>query len=114
MQIQPIACSPETLRRLQTIFDAVWHAVEQQKGKRTFPWAIEATRFTIARLVLEHVNDLRNAEQIKREVLKDLEYTGDRDRQNGIPPVAARAKIDAKEVRALLKMLRASNPGEWP
>jgi hypothetical protein len=63
---------------------------------------------------LEHVNDRRNSDQIKREVLKDLEYTGDRNRQNdsppGIPPVEARAKIDAKEVRALLKMLRASNP----
>ena len=114
MQIRPTSCSPETLRRLQTIFDAVWHEMERQKGKRTFPWAIEATRFTIARLVLEHVNDRRNSDQIKREVLKDLEYTGNRNRQNGSPPgipsVEARAKIDAKEVRALLKMLRASNP----
>ena len=111
MQIRPTSCSPETLHRLQTIFDAVWHEVEQQKGKCTFPWAIEATRFTLARLVLEHVNDLRNPDQIKRAVLKDLEYAGDRNRQNdsppGIPPVEVHTKIDAKEVRALLKMLRA-------
>lgn len=112
MQIRPTSCSPETLRRLQTIFDAVWNEVEQQKGKRTFPWAIEATRFTIAHLVFAHVNDRRNSDQIKHDVLRDLEYTGDRNPQKdappGIPPADAHANIDANEVRALLKMLRAS------
>jgi hypothetical protein len=111
--IRATSCSPETLARLQRIFDAVWREVEQQKGKRIFPWDIEATRFTIARLVLEHGRDLRNPAQIKREALGDLEQIGDTNRQSqkGAPPAAeARAKIDAKEVRALLKMLQASNP----
>jgi len=36
--IRASSCSPETLVRLQRIFDAVWRDVDQQKGKRTFPW----------------------------------------------------------------------------
>jgi hypothetical protein len=117
VQIRPSSCSPETLRRLQRIFDAVWREVKQQKGNRTFPWAIEATRFAIARLVLEHGRDLRNPAQIKREVLSDLEQIGDSDQQSlqasppGILSAEGRAKIDKREVRAILKMLRDSNPG---
>jgi hypothetical protein len=112
VQIQPSSCSPETIRRLQNIFDAVWRELEQQKGKHTFPWAIEATRFTIARLVLEHTGDPRTPTQIKREVLRNLEYIGESDRQRprDSPPsprsVGARTKIDTNEVRALLEMMR--------
>jgi hypothetical protein len=39
----------------------------------TFPWAVEAARFTVARLVLVHVNDLHDPDQIKRDVLKGVE-----------------------------------------
>ena len=50
--------------------------MELQKDTRTFPWDIEATRFTIARLVLEHGGYERNPAQINREVLSDLEQIG--------------------------------------
>jgi hypothetical protein len=112
VQIRPSSCSPETLRQLQNIFDAVWRELEQQKGRDTFPWAIEATRFTIARLVLEHVNDLRNPVRIKRQVLRELKYIGDADRQSpqdslpGTHSVGAGTGVDTNEVRALLEMLR--------
>jgi hypothetical protein len=71
------ACSPETIGRLQEIFDAVWLALGQQKSPHTFPWAIEATRFTVARLVLEHVNDLQHPERIIREVLEAFTNPGE-------------------------------------
>lgn len=110
MLIRATSYSPETLVRLQRIFDAVWREVERQKGKGTFPWDIEATRFTIARLVLEHGRDQRNPAQIKREVLRGLEQIGDSNRQihkGALPATEARVEIDAKEVRAL----RTSDPG---
>jgi hypothetical protein len=113
VQIRATSCSPETLRRLQRIFDVVWHEVEQQRGKRTFPWAIEATRFTIARLVLEHGCDLRNPAHIKREVLRDLDPISNPNRKGpqhsplGAHSAGARTGIDKSEVRALLEMLRA-------
>ena len=72
MQIRASSCSPETLHRLQKIFDAVWLELKRQKSPHTFPWAIEATRYSIARLVLAHVNDLKDADQIEREVLASL------------------------------------------
>jgi hypothetical protein len=75
------SCSPETLRRLQTIFNAVWRKLEQQQGSHTFPWAIEATRFTIAHLILERVNDLRDAARIEREVLASIAATGEPERR---------------------------------
>lgn len=73
MQLRANSCSPETLGRLQNIFDAVWLELEQQRSRHTFPWAVEAARFTVARLVLAHVNDLHNLEQIKQDVLKGVE-----------------------------------------
>jgi len=79
--IRATSYSPETLVRLQRIFDVVWREVEQQKGRRTFSWDIEATRFTIARLVLEHGRDERNPAQITRQVLSDLEHIDDSNRQ---------------------------------
>ena len=113
--VQVRACSPEALHRLQSIFDAVWRELERQKGKHTFPWAIEATRFTIARLVLKHVRDLRNPDQIQRDVMRDLERIGDSESPAGSPPHAhsggARTRIDTDEVRAILEMLR-SQAGE--
>ena len=114
MQIRASSCNPETLHQLQNIFDAVWRELEQQKGSHTFPWAIEATRFNIARLVLEHVNDLGNPDRIKREVLRDLDYIGNSDPQDSPPdPRAVRAGtgIDTNEVRALLEMLRGPQSG---
>jgi hypothetical protein len=72
MQTRASACNPQTLRRLQTIFDAVWRELEKQKGPHTFPWAIEATRFNVARQVLGHVTDRRDPERIKQEVLESI------------------------------------------
>jgi hypothetical protein len=66
-------CSPERLRRMQQVFDAVWRELKNQKSLHTFPWAIEATRFTIARLVLEHGGDLTNVDLVKQDVLDSLE-----------------------------------------
>jgi hypothetical protein len=66
------SCSPEALARLQRIFDAIWLELEAKKSPHTFPWAVEAARYTIARLVLQHVNNVKDAEHIKREVLRTL------------------------------------------
>ena len=73
------ACSPETIGRLQEIFDAVWHELSQQKSGHTFPWAIEASRYTVAHLVLKHVNELQDADEIKRVVLASLTGEAGRD-----------------------------------
>ena len=43
----------------------------------TFPWAIEASRFTIARMVLEHLDDSKDSERIKKVVLRCLAENGD-------------------------------------
>jgi hypothetical protein len=72
MQTRASACNPQTLRRLQSIFDAVWRELEKQKGLHTFPWAIEATRFNVARQVLGHMTDRRDPERIKQEVLESI------------------------------------------
>jgi len=73
MQIHPGACSPETLYKLQVIFDAVWRDLERRKSSHTFPWAIQATRYTVARRILQHVNDMNmDAEGIKRDVLQSF------------------------------------------
>jgi len=72
MQRLTAFCGPETLRRLQKVFDAVWLELEQQKSSHTFPWAVEATRYTIAQLVLQHSTTERDAEHIKSKVLQTL------------------------------------------
>lgn len=77
-QLHPGSCSPQALRRMQTIFDAVWLELERRRSPLTFPWAVEATRFTIARLVLGHVNALDDVERVKREVLQSITNSGTR------------------------------------
>jgi hypothetical protein len=72
MQSHAGSCSPEALGRLQKVFDAVWLELEQQKSSHTFPWAIEATRYTIAQLVLQHATNEKDAEHIKSKVLQTL------------------------------------------
>lgn len=67
------AYGPERLHRLQRIFDAVWHDLKQRKSPHTFPWAVETTRFRIARLVLDHGGNFENMDRIKRRVLQSLE-----------------------------------------
>ena len=71
------ACSPQTLSKLQTVFDAIWAQLEHERSKLTFPWAIEASRFTIARMVLEHLDDSKDGERIKKVVLRRLAENGD-------------------------------------
>jgi hypothetical protein len=71
MQSHAGSCSPETLVRLQKVFDAVWLELKARRSPHTFPWATEATRYTIANLVFRHVNEAdRDAELIKRQVLQ--------------------------------------------
>ena len=73
MQISDGVCSADTLRRLQSIFDMAWLQLEQKGGGSTFPWAIEATRYTLAQLVLAHSRDYRHIEEIVKEVVDALE-----------------------------------------
>lgn len=73
MQSHAGSCGPETLVRLQKVFDAVWLELKARKSPYTFPWATEATRYTIANLVFLHVNEAdRDAEFIKRQVLQSF------------------------------------------
>jgi hypothetical protein len=75
MHIGGRACSPDALRRLQTIFDVAWLQLEQKRGRHTFPWATEASRYSLAQLVLAHSWDHRHIEEIVQEVLDTLEGT---------------------------------------
>jgi hypothetical protein len=54
VQIGDGVCSAVTFRRLQSIFDLAWLQVEQKGGRSTFPWAIEASRYMLAQLVLAY------------------------------------------------------------
>jgi hypothetical protein len=74
MQIHPGVCSPEKLRSLQRIFDAIWFELESKSSKHTFPWQSQAARYQIAGLLLDHANDRElDAEQIKHDILQSLE-----------------------------------------
>ena len=64
MQIGDGVCSADTLRRLQSIFDLAWLQVEQKGGRSTFPRAIEASRYTLAQLVLAHSRDYPHVKEI--------------------------------------------------
>ncbi len=75
-QNRPNACSPQTLSELQKVFDAIWAELERERSRLTFPWAIEAGRFTIARLVLEHLDDSTDRDRIKEVVLQKLDRNG--------------------------------------
>jgi hypothetical protein len=66
-------CSADTLRRLQSVFDMAWLQLEGKGGRSTFPWAIEASRYTLAKLVLAHSRDYRQVEEIARDVVDALE-----------------------------------------
>jgi hypothetical protein len=73
VQVNDGVCSADTLRRLQSIFDRAWRQLEQKGGRSTFPWAIEASRYTLAQLVLAHSRDYRHVEEIVQEVIDSLE-----------------------------------------
>jgi hypothetical protein len=75
-QTRPDACSPQTLSELQGVFDAIWDQLERERSRLTFPWAIEASRFAIARLVLEHLDTSQNRDGIKEVVLQELARGG--------------------------------------
>ena len=65
MQTFPGSCSPDRVRALQSIFDAIW-SVEVQSGRR--PSA--ALRNEIARRVMEHAADAElDADKIGRAIL---------------------------------------------
>ena len=67
------AISTETLQRLQAVYDAAWKQLLRQKSKHTFPWAIESTRFLLARVVLEHAHDYREQADIVDDVVERIE-----------------------------------------
>jgi hypothetical protein len=73
MQPRPDACNPETLLRLQSIFDIAWLQLEQKKGRHSFPWATEASRYALAQIVLAHSRDYRHVDEIVQEVLDTME-----------------------------------------
>jgi hypothetical protein len=50
------------------VFDAIWQRLESQRSPLTFPWAIEATRFTLAQLVLEYLDDSKDLHEVMRRL----------------------------------------------
>lgn len=58
------------------MFDAIWAQLELDRSKLTFPWAIEASRFAIARLVLEHLDDSSDLNRITEVVLQKIARNG--------------------------------------
>jgi len=75
MQSRASVCSPQTLIRLQSIFDTAWLQLAQKKDKHSFPWAAEASRYTLAQLVLTHARDVRQIDEIVQEVLTTMDDT---------------------------------------
>jgi hypothetical protein len=73
MQPRASVCSPQTLLRLQNIFDAAWLQLMQKKGKHSFPWSAEASRYMLAQLVLAHSRDKRHIDEIVQEVLVTMD-----------------------------------------
>ena len=80
MQTRPGVCSPEKLRSLQRIFDAIWSELESKSSKHTFPWEVQAARYQIARYLLKHATDrVMDVEQIKLEIFQKLVERGTRE-----------------------------------
>jgi hypothetical protein len=75
MQPRASVCSPYTLVRLQRIFDMAWLQLTQKRGRHIFPWAAEASRYTLAQLVLTHARDVRQIDEIVQEVLTTMDDT---------------------------------------
>jgi hypothetical protein len=75
MQPRASVCNPQTLIRLQNIFDTAWLQLTQKKGRHIFPWATEASRYTLAQLVLTHARDVRQIDDIVQEVLTKMDDT---------------------------------------
>jgi hypothetical protein len=75
MQPRASVCTPQTLIRLQNIFDTAWLQLSQKKGRHSFPWATEASRYTLAQLVLSHSRDARQIDEIVQEVLTTMDDT---------------------------------------
>ena len=73
MQPRASVCNPQTLIRLQNIFDTAWLQLSRKKGKHSFPWAAEASRYTLAQLVLAHARDVRHIDEIVQEVLTTMD-----------------------------------------
>jgi hypothetical protein len=63
-----------------------WLQLEQKGGRGTFPWAIEASRYTLAQLVLAHSRDYRRVDEIVQDVVDALEESivEPSDRENSI------------------------------
>jgi hypothetical protein len=68
----PVPLTPEALSRLQNLFDDIWLDLEREKSPHTFPWSVEASRFALARLLLECFDSAKELEQIKIEVLERI------------------------------------------
>jgi hypothetical protein len=75
MQSRGQAINTETLRRLQAVYDAAWEQLLHRKSKHTFPWAIESTRFLLARVVLEYAQDHREQADVVNDVVEKIEAT---------------------------------------
>jgi hypothetical protein len=73
MQQRASVCSPQTLIRLQNIFDTAWLQLAHKKGRHSFPWAAEASRYTLAQVVLTHAQDARHVDDIVQEVLATMD-----------------------------------------
>jgi hypothetical protein len=75
MQSRASVCSPQTLIRLQNIFDTAWLQLSRKRGRHSFPWAAEASRYTLAQIVLTHARDVRQLDEIVQEVLTTMDDT---------------------------------------
>ena len=77
MQTHPGQCSPESVRRLQRIFDAIWHRLETSGSRHTFPWDAQASREKIAVQLCRHMNDrIIDAERIEQDVFEMFDESG--------------------------------------
>ena len=71
MQTHPSQCSPEAVRRLQQIFDAIWHRLETSRSRHTFPWDAQASREKIAVQLCRRMNDMfMDAERIEQDIFE--------------------------------------------
>jgi len=104
------AGSPEQLRVLQKIFDALWLDLENSRSKYVFPWDAQANRERIAVLVVKHLNDrILDVAGLKRAILD--EFDGSHNAEHGGMPDSRRLDPDQVKSAALLSFGRSRSAG---
>ena len=101
MQTHPSQCSPEAVRRLQQIFDAIWHRLETCGSRHTFPWDAQASREKIAVQLCRRMNDLFiDAERVEQDIFEMFGRSDDSEKSDRWTPL--RSKAQRRVVRHLL------------